>query len=316
MDAVETMMSVRETPWHKKGVVLSDAPRTWREAARAAGADWTVHAMPVGLLGDAQGIDGYRAIVRETDMRVLSIVSESYTPIQNAQVFSFFDEVVAEGLASWETAGVLHDGRVVWAQVRMGQSFDVVPGDEVRSYGLLSNAHDTSRKARYLSTPQRVVCANTLAAAESGGEFTFGVRHTGNAPLRLEDAKRALGFAAKQFADTADAYRRIAKVQLTGEKLASYLEASIDATRDEKGNLSSRTRNVLGTIQELFEGKGRGSALPGVRGTAWGAYNAVTEWVDYVRDDGKDAGARLDSIAFGTGADIKKRALRAALAMV
>ena len=95
--AVETMMSVRETPWHKGGVVLRDAPRTWQEAAREAGADWKVHSMPIGLLGDGQSIDGHRAQVRDSDMRVLSITSDTYTTIQNASVFSFYDSVVADG---------------------------------------------------------------------------------------------------------------------------------------------------------------------------------------------------------------------------
>jgi hypothetical protein len=69
---------------------------------------------------------------------------------------------------------------------------------------------------------------------------------------------------------------------------------------------------ALRKVQELYEGRGRGSQLESARGTAWGLLNAVTEYVDHERR-ARSNEYRLDSAWFGQGAQIKQRALDAAL---
>ncbi|MNH46003.1 hypothetical protein D3C79_1086230 [compost metagenome] len=68
-------------------------------------------------------------------------------------------------------------------------------------------------------------------------------------------------------------------------------------------------------MQELYEGRGRGSHLDSARGTAWGLLNAVTEYVDHERR-ARSTEYRLDSAWFGQGAQIKQRALDRALQLV
>ena len=68
---------------------------------------------------------------------------------------------------------------------------------------------------------------------------------------------------------------------------------------------------ALRKVQELYEGRGRGSQLDSARGTAWGLLNAVTEYVDHERR-ARSNEYRMDSAWFGQGAQIKQRALDAA----
>jgi hypothetical protein len=50
--------------------------------------------------------------------------------------------------------------------------------------------------------------------------------------------------------------------------------------------------------------------LPGVRGTLWGAYNAITGFEDYKQPPQEEQpDQRLERTWFGGGADIKLRAL-------
>jgi hypothetical protein len=58
---------------------------------------------------------------------------------------------------------------------------------------------------------------------------------------------------------------------------------------------------------------GRGNALPSVSGTLWTAYNGVSEWLGYQRGNTQDN--RLNSLWFGDGANLNRRALEAALVM-
>ena len=73
---VETMFSVRETPWHGLGRIIMDAPAS-REALELAGLDWQVESRNI-YSGTGAMIPGYRANVRSTDDAVLGVVSDRY----------------------------------------------------------------------------------------------------------------------------------------------------------------------------------------------------------------------------------------------
>lgn len=66
-----------------------------------------------------------------------------------------------------------------------------------------------------------------------------------------------------------------------------------------------------GAILELFAGSAKGSNLAGAGGTAWGLVNAVSEYVDH-HASAKTADHRASSAWFGTGDELKTRALELA----
>ena len=68
-------------------------------------------------------------------------------------------------------------------------------------------------------------------------------------------------------------------------------------------------------IMALFGGEGRGAGLPGVKGTAWGVVNAVTEYVDHYARARSDSN-RIESAWFGRGDDMKAAAMEEALVYV
>ncbi len=78
---VETMFSTREKPWHGLGSVVMEAP-TSADALRLAGLDWNVIQEPVYTCFQEKA-EGCRANVRDSDRKVLGIVSDRYRIIQN-----------------------------------------------------------------------------------------------------------------------------------------------------------------------------------------------------------------------------------------
>jgi len=67
--------------WHRLGVVV-DGTLPVREAFRLEEADFSVAVRPV-FEADMQFIAGHQAITRLDSGRTLSVMAESYTPIQN-----------------------------------------------------------------------------------------------------------------------------------------------------------------------------------------------------------------------------------------
>lgn len=328
---IENMFSVEQTPWHGLGTVVQQAP-TAEQAIRLAGLAWTVMLRPLQLADgtpaipwsepDPDATDAPRphnTTVRSTDGRILGVVGPEYQPLQNDRAFAWFDPWVTSGQASYTTAGSLRGGRKVWVLASLNMDpLDVVRGDAVRPFVLLSNAHDGSMSVRVGFTPIRVVCANTLAAAHSdAASKLLRVKHTSGVEEATNAIRGIMDVVRGEFATTAEQWRHLASKDLDKRTLEGYIRSVFRAS--ETGAALARTdgdaepegKRVVPRVVGLIEGGLRGDKLlPAAsteRLTWWRAYNAVTEYVDHVR--GTDGAARLDSAWFGQGASLKRRAM-------
>ena len=173
---VETMFSVRETPWHGLGRIVIDAPAS-REALELAGLDWQVESHNI-YSGTGAMIPGYRANVRSTDEAVLGVVSDRYRIVQNEEAFRFTDDLLGEGV-TYETAGSLQGGKKVWMLARLPRKY-LIAGDQVVPYLVIFNSHDGSSGVKVAMTPIRVVCQNTLNLALNTAKRSWTARHTEN----------------------------------------------------------------------------------------------------------------------------------------
>lgn len=185
---VETMFSVRETPWHGLGRIIMDAPAS-REALELAGLDWQVESRNI-YSGTGAMIPGYRANVRSTDDAVLGVVSDCYRIVQNEEAFQFTDDLLGEGV-TYETAGSLQGGKKVWMLARLPRKY-LIAGDQVEPYLVIFNSHDGSSGVKVAMTPIRVVCQNTLNLALNTAKRSWTARHTENVLLRVQDARETL----------------------------------------------------------------------------------------------------------------------------
>lgn len=185
---VETMFSVRETPWHGLGRIIMDAPAS-REALELAGLDWQVESRNI-YSGTGAMIPGYRANVRSTDDAVLGVVSDRYRIVQNEEAFQFTDDLLGEGV-TYETAGSLQGGKKVWMLAKLPEKY-IIAGDEVTPYLVFFNSHDGSSGVKVAMTPVRVVCQNTLNLALGTAKRIWTARHTENVLLRVQDARETL----------------------------------------------------------------------------------------------------------------------------
>lgn len=319
---IDSMAYVGEVPWHRLGAKVP-AGINAEEMIRASGLDWTVVKKPVGRAQPAQRF----VLVRkargpaEVDLE-LGVVSGRYEPLQNTEAFRFFDPFIQQGVAFFETAGSLGDGGRVWVLARLPGQIEVVPGDEVSRYLLLSNSHDGRGAVTIKFTPIRVVCQNTLILATKEGEKGHLVRHSKKAmPLRLGEVAQMAGLFQSTFDEAAASFRAMARVQMTAQRLEEYLEALFPRT--DKQALSGDRPDRWGRVTEVFENPARNGLTGHARHSLWGAYNAVTYVEDYRSTEGKTrptadaaaalADARLNRVWFGTGADLKLKALETGL---
>lgn len=323
---IDSMMFVGEKPWHKLGKELGQVA-TAAEALKAAGLDWTVSKQPLHLM-DGTVVPDHFAVVRDDTKKPLGVVGKIYEPLQNPAAFSFFDAVVGSKEAIYHTAGSLRGGQYVWILAKLPGTIRVVKDDLIEKYLLLTNTHNGSRSAKMLFTPIRVVCMNThnvairlseveIARAKAAGEEIVGnatMRHTTNLGLKVAEVRKQLGIVSMQYQVYEEAAKRLAMTQVTTAAWTSYLKnIGITPAKENEKGLPAATQKIVAEVSAMFD-KGRGNDLPGVKHTAWGAFNAIAEFVDYSRSKSEDDN-RAKSILFGSGAELKQKAWDAALVM-
>ena len=217
---VESMFYVRETPWHGLGTRVITAP-TSKEALGLAGLDWQVVQEPI-YTETEELIEGYKANVRDSDRRVLGVVTDRYKVIQNEEAFAFTDELLGEGVR-YETAGSLQGGKKVWLLAHMPHEY-IISGERISPYLVFSNTHDGSGAIKVALTPIRVVCNNTLNLALSTAKRSWSMIHTGDIKEKMQEAKNTLFMAEKYMDALGKEFEALKLKSLTDEKVLAYIE--------------------------------------------------------------------------------------------
>ena len=242
---VESIFSVRETPWHGMGEIVKEAPSS-ADAIRYAGLDWEVEQQPI-YLGNGTKIVGSYANVRSSDGRCLGVVGERYKIVQNAEAFEFTDALLGEGVR-YETAGSLKDGRTVWLLAKMPESIEIL-GDKVDPYLVFTNTHDGSGAVRVTMTPIRVVCWNTLNIALNGAKRVWSARHTGSITNKLDEAMETLQFANKYIEATKETFEQLHKVKISDitvyRTIQNIIPIGEDLSDKQKENLKRVSDDIL-----------------------------------------------------------------------
>lgn len=304
------MMYVGETPWHKLGTKL-DKPATAAEAIEVARLNFTVEKKSLRTDYLSLPVENHFATIRTDTNEILGVVGSRYEPIQNRDAFSAFDELVGEGEAIYHTAGALGKGERIWILAKLPDYIRINGNDIVEKFLLLTNTHDGSSVVRVKLTPIRVVCQNTLSIALGGTEQEVRIRHTAQAVEKLKQAHEILGLSNKLYAELEQIFNRMGKTKISHPMLVHYVKGIFPDISNLKR--SSKREEIREKIMELTE-SGTGAEM--AKGTLWGAYNAVTEFVDHCRLDTKTDLSRLKSMWFGSGERLKKRAFTAAVGML
>ena len=217
---VETIFYTREKPWHGLGTMVAEAPNS-KDALRLAGLNWKVLQEPV-YTENEELIQGYKANVRDTDRKVLGVVTDRYKVIQNEEAFAFTDTLLGEGVR-YETAGSLQEGRRVWMLARLPREF-IIGGERISPYMVFSNTHDGSGAVKTALTPIRVVCNNTLNLALRTAKRSWSMIHTGDISGKIEEAKNTLLLADEYMTVLGQEFENLRKIKLSEKQVLDYIK--------------------------------------------------------------------------------------------
>ena len=291
-NGVASFASLREPAWHGLGTVFTEEKTTSEMLVAANLNNWNVRLEDMPIPSHLSSDKEYQYVVRtnptdKTQTDILGVVGERYHVLQNEDLFSFGDNIL-DGGGRWETAGSLKGGRQVFGSLALERETVLDPNgvaDVVKTYLLINTSHDGSIAIQASITPVRVVCANTLNVAlnrtkkKDGVKQSFKIRHTQTANGKVQIARQTLGLA-NAYMDEFDkmAHAMIAKEISAKDFNDIILAAYPKPDKDTKGAVK-KWENKVDVINDIYTGEYNGM----ISGNAWGAFNALTERLDWYR---------------------------------
>ena len=307
------------------------------EAFAVAGLDWTAEKRPAFFMGPDGPVSSpeHCSIVRSDNDQLLGIHGSGYTPVQNSALVNLLDylreDIEIENVLS------IRGGRKLYVTASIRVEDEVLPGDRVRRYLHAFNSHDGSSSFGVFFSDVRLACANQLTylTGKAAGEASrsgagLRMKHTASVTQFAQNLPALIDLERRSFSQSIDQLRDLTKLTLTPELARRVLEATYadklaQPLKDkETGNKRDRTLNDLpeiGIIRSHYSGDtGLGMQLPGMRGTPYALFNAITQFETHdagrAKDETERARARLISLWGGESAKRIERAKEACLALV
>lgn len=260
------------------------------------------------LTTQINGVDfetGYSAIMRHPtvdDPKYVmfgSPVSNNYELIDTNKAVEIWDNAVgnSNGTISLpvETLGALREGKELFITSNLG-SFDVNPNDTIQNYLFMYSPMYSGNSAVVGITSVRIVCANTLSTGMTGATSKLYFPHTKGAISRIT---KSLSEIVQRHISSQNIIAEAMQVLSTKKLSDQQFEKAISTIYpdpeqpsedwdykfgvpysvhlekyEEKLEKINRMREA---IQSLYQGAGTSIDA----GTAWGGYNAVTEFETY-----------------------------------
>ena len=308
MHFVETMAYAGEQPWHGLGNRLA-AGQSIEQWKASAGLDWAIEEAEVRFVTGRTGVGSLSAcpdqkvLYRSDTKAPLAVVSKRFQVVQPGEVLEFYRDLTEIGGFELETAGVLHEGRKVWALARTGQSVQFKGKDQVDGYLLLATACDGTLATTAQFTSVRVVCNNTLQVAVGDRLGAIKVPHRSR--FDPEAVKRQLGITVAHWDGFVAQMRALVAKPVDPDSVEGLLRRVLTYPA-QVGQPPVANEQAIRTVRALYDGQGKGAGLASSRGTAWGLLNSVTEYLDHHRR-ARSEDHRRDAAWFGQGAATKQR---------
>lgn len=307
-----------ELPWMGYGNKLA-ADADLDEWRIAAGLDYTVEAKDLFFFNDMSGqtehLTGTVALQRRDTGSILSTVSDRYKIVQPGDVLEFYREIAKNEGFTMETAGALAGGRRVWACCRIGDAFTLFGQDRTDGLVVFATSYDGGFSTQAFWSTIRPVCNNTLTAgmASVADKDVYKVPHS--VEFDVAKAHGKLGLKRESWEAWKKHMETLARFTISPDQAMEFFTMVAgngdDIVRNKDNGKVVRLPEPSRVVKNMVNAylHGPGSDFRSSNGTAFGALQAVTFYVDHVMPSSNN-GTRWDSATFGLGSQRKRKAVQ------
>jgi phage/plasmid-like protein (TIGR03299 family) len=328
------LKELNKQAWVKAGTAVNASSAS--EAARQAGLDWNVmladmEAIVSNSVNDFETVtDHYpvpkrQAVLKlgkDNENQVIGVVGDKYKIVQNMEVFSALDSLVDSGDARYTAAGEYNNGANIWMVMELPMGVQVA-NDPHAAFLLVQSSHDGSCAVRIRPIIERLFCMNQINRIIKGkhkNDYTYVMKHTTNSELSVNDIRNITQLTY----DSIQQYEMIAGKLLERKvddrqvrnifKAVWALPSEVEEAPDHllsQGQRRQRTIALNGR-DSAWNIYSQSHTQENIRGTAFGAWQAVVEHADHYASGGSDR--RAIATISGRNDRIKNKALDLVLA--
>lgn len=318
----------RSDAYHRLGTPIPEGMSVPEALEYASMSNWDVRTQPLlAEIADEQGIlqtvrvREKHAVVRTNPFdgvpEVLGVVGKRWTPFQNEDCGGLLDTIATMSGAAPISMGVLGGGAKTFMCLQLPEGTTHVSPrtgahDVTNLYMTIFNSHDGAGALSAVITPIRPMCANQQRISESMARTRFQLCHTGDAKLRMQELADVIGESMDYREVYGNQVERMIEREMEDDEVFRELVKLLKANDPD---LTDRAREMRTDVATTVLGIYRGSeTVAPFRGTAYGAYNAFTEYTDHhmrvvVPDGANERDVRaLRTLDSGPLDDLKQRA--------
>jgi phage/plasmid-like protein (TIGR03299 family) len=280
--------SARLDAWHRLGTVVDHNMSSTEALELAHLNNWNVRKRPMYY----QPVDGGEFVVDPKSFMVVRDnpfkpdqvdafrqVGAQYQPVANETSAELLDALHDNSGAFIETAGSLMGGKQVFICMKMPETMTIGGKDTVEPYITVTNRHDGQGSFQFISSMVRPECANTLAAMFRNTMGSFKARHTANSTKAItEQVRNALGMSYKFMGEFQEAADKMIDTEFTDNQFKRLTESLYPVAKGATDLVAARVKDDRQTLVNLWK---ESPTMETVRGTRWGAYQSVTEFLDH-----------------------------------
>lgn len=245
-------------------------------------------------LRTASGIilNDYKALVRDDNNTPLSVVSQTYQPFQNTELYELLEKVSRQTGVQIEKSGYFGEGQKVYIQLKT-DDLAMPKGDKVKGYITGINSFDGTTSLAFGNSSITISCMNTFYAAMR--ELKTKIRHTKNMSIHIDAVCADIDLAIQQEKKMFERIKRMSEVTMTDKvkdlvvKALFNLDSTLDLRKEDAVSTVTRNRiNQFGIdLQTELNQKG---------GSIWGLFSGVTRYTTHSAVKGDSTESKL----FGT----------------
>lgn len=241
-----------------------------------------------GKVYDDMGMEipEWKRIYRDDNGFVLHIPRDSYHVITNTQLYSLRDAIMENG-AVVDTLSEINGGRKVYCVLHLDEPL-VVEGDSTLTfpYFIIINTFDGSGSLQVLPMMGRFSCWNMMPAIHHNAkkaDLSIKFKHTAHATIKVEEARGILGNIRSVAKGYQHAMNEMARMKVDESDTAWFITKFIPLP-ENPNEISDRQANNIISNRNLLDWTIKSSrTLDGIRGTAYGLYQAGIEYADHMR---------------------------------
>ena len=208
----------------------------------------------------------------------LGVSGKVWRPFQNEELLPLLDDLRGQTNGEFETAGSLYGGRAVFITCRLPEGMLIGGVDPMDRYLTLIDYKDATSALVLLDTWVRSVCANTVNAALANYLSKVTIWHTESGRQSVMQIREALGITfAFDEALEIEMERMAAAPCRESDFVRGIRKIWTSADEDSKRAQTNQKKRELDLVSLFLESETNTT----IRGTKWGAYNAVTEYLDW-----------------------------------